>query len=223
MIYKLILWIGGVACLLVHFGCGSSSDPKEYAAFAVFQDCDTCPEMVVIPSGEFEMGSTFAERRAEIELDESLGIDLHQIRDTSVVPDDLFDEEPKHTVHIDRPFAIGKYVVTRSQFEEYIRDTGVAIDSCSVLANGEFVVVDSVNWRAPWFATSDLHPVVCVSWRDVQGYLRWLSDKTGHTYRLPSEAEWEYVAKAGTTSRRFFGDERDSICNYGNVLDLTFR
>ena len=193
------------------------------APFSVFRDCPDCPEMVVIPSGTFEMGSTYAERQAEIELDESLGIDLHQIRDTSVVPDDMFDEEPKHTVHIGRSFAIGKYVITKAQFEQYIRETGVEINSCSILAEGDFVVVDSVNWQTPFFATSDLHPVVCVSWRDVKGYLQWLSDMTGHTYRLPSEAEWEYVAKAGTTTRRFFGNDRDAICDYGNVLDLTFR
>ena len=80
-----------------------------------------------------------------------------------------------------------------------------------------------MSWHSPPFPQSGRDPVVCVSWEEAQAYTKWLSEKTGHTYRLLSEAEWEYAARAGTTTRAFWGDDEKRACEYGNGTDLTLR
>ena len=100
-------------------------------------------------------------------------------------------EGPQRDVAIDA-FEVGKYEVTRGQFAVFAEETGNAAGHC---------------WRNPGFEQSDDHPVVCVSWEDVQAYLSWLSAGSGQRYRLLSEAEWEYVARAGTTTAYHFGAE----------------
>ena len=116
-------------------------------------------------------------------------------------PDDdeaLDRERPRHRVRVGR-FALGRYEVTRREYRAFAEATG-ADDS----------------WRDPGFAQSDSHPVVNVSWRDAQAYVQWLSRETGERYRLPSEAEWEYAARGGTTTRRYWGDSSSSQCGYAN-------
>ena len=77
------------------------------------------------------------------------------------------------------------------------------------------------SWRNPNFRQGDDHPVVCVSWNDANAYVKWLSRETGQTYQLPTEAEWEYAARAGTTKARYWGDDPDRACVYANVADRT--
>lgn len=117
-------------------------------------------------------------------------------------------EEPRHEVRIRRPFVIGIYDVTRAQFAVFSRETGFVSDS-------------KCNWRSPALRGQPLNqtdndPVVCVSFSDAEAYARWLSSKTGHIYRLPTEAEWEYAARAGSSTTRPWGNEnaRD-FANYG--------
>ena len=157
-----------------------------------FRDCATCPEMVVVPSGSFMMGSPRSEQGR-------------------------YDNEgPQHRVTISKPFAVGKYEVTRGQFAAFVDATGYGAGSSCWIWDGSQWREGSNNWRNPGFTQSDTHSVVCISWNDAQSYVSWLSRKTGHNYRLLSEAEWEYVARAGTTTPYHFGRTiSPSQANYG--------
>ena len=171
-----------------------------------FRDCPDCPEMVVIPPGSFTMGG--AEERDCLP-------DIHKGHSS-----------PEHRVHIRHSFAIGKYDVTRGEFAAFVIATGYkAGDKCAVLyrAAGRWKggVLSGYSWRNPNFLQTDSHPVVCVSWDDANAYVAWLSQRTGHVYRLPTEAEWEYAARGESRAVRFWRDGKQA-CVYANVADLTF-
>jgi formylglycine-generating enzyme required for sulfatase activity len=171
---------------------GSALAQSARAPGTVFKDCADCPEMVVIPAGSFDMGSPDGEAGR------------------------LDWEGPVHRVNV-RAFALGRTHITRGQFAAFVRATGYdADDRC-----GRPVVRSGVNWRNPGFPQEDTHPVVCVSLKDARAYAQWLSRRTGNKYRLPSEAEWEYAARAGTTTARFWGESPDQACGYANVMDTT--
>jgi formylglycine-generating enzyme required for sulfatase activity len=95
-------------------------------------------------------------------------------------------------VTIRQPFAVGTFHVTRDQFAVFARETGFASHS-------------GCDWRNPGFMQEGSHPVVCVSWDDANAYANWLAKKTGKPYRLLSEAEFEYAARAGTTTPFWWG------------------
>ena len=145
----------------------------------VFRDCPTCPEMVVVPAGTFRMGSpSYEEYRDE-------------------------DEGPMHRVTIAKPFAVGVYEVTVGEFGRFVDATGYTTRNwCSGLDESD----DGRNWQNPGYRQSERHPVVCVSWDDAQAYMGWLTQQTDKAYRLLSEAEWEYLARAGTTTTYHWGD-----------------
>jgi formylglycine-generating enzyme required for sulfatase activity len=169
-------------------------------AGVAFRDCADCPEMVLIPPGEFIMGSPDAEamRRA--------------------------DEGPQRTVRFARAFALSKFEVTRGQFAQFIRESGhVAASRCSVWTGARAERIEGKDWRDPNFTQDDDHPVTCVANVDARAYVAWLGRKTGKPYRLPSEAEWEYAARAGSTGMYSFGDAADELCVYANVADASAR
>jgi formylglycine-generating enzyme len=164
-----------------------------------FRDCSDCPEMVVIPPGSFTMGVPQTESdRYGFSMGESA---------------------PLHLVRIAQPFALGEFLVTRKQYAAFVAETGHQGSGCSTLPlDGTAWKFDpALSWRDPGFTQADDHPVVCVSWDDAIAYTSWLSKKTGRSYRLPSEAEWEYAARAGSTAGRYFGNA--SICEFANVRD----
>jgi sulfatase modifying factor 1 len=174
----------------------------------VFRDCADCPEMVAVPTGQFTMGVPAGEEERE------------------GTPRDLRNRStPQTPITINAAFAIGRTHVTRGQFAEFARATGHRSEGCYTLLAGNinppFRLNPGHGWNLPDFEQTDQHPVVCISWNDAQAYVRWLAQRTGHAYRLPSEAEWEYAARAGTTTARFWGEGPQDVCRYANVGDLT--
>jgi sulfatase modifying factor 1 len=112
------------------------------------------------------------------------------------------NEAPPHRTAIAHSFALGVYDVTRADYARFVEATGYAPTN------------PRCDWRHPRFRGASLEqapdePVVCVSWSDANAYLRWLSAKAGHTYRLPTEAEWEYAARAGSATARPWGPDAD--------------
>ena len=154
------------------------------------------PEMVVIPAGRFRMGC------------------LSDDGDCSDY------ETPVHEVRIGRPFALGVREVTREEFGRFVDATGRSMgnwcESWRVEGSGS-----GRSWRSPGFRQSGRHPVVCESWNDAKAYAAWLSRETGETYRLPSESEWEYAARAGTGTKYHFGNDASRLCRWANCADLT--
>jgi formylglycine-generating enzyme required for sulfatase activity len=175
------------------------------APAAPLRDCAECPELMPIAPGEFTMG-------ADIEEPRRLGLPEYWAT----------REQPRHAVRIGRGFAIGRYEVTRGEFAVFARETGYGpAPGCWHFVGSEWLLDNERSWRDAKIDQTDAHPVTCVNWHDAQAYVAWLSQKTGQRYRLASEAEWEYVARAGTTTTYWFGDSPEEICRYVNLGDLT--
>ncbi|MGM0525349.1 MAG: SUMF1/EgtB/PvdO family nonheme iron enzyme [Pseudomonadota bacterium] len=144
------------------------------------------PELVVVPSGKFKMGD--------------------------LVGNGLPNERPVTTKNIERPFGVSDTEITVASFREFINDTAYVTEaekdgSCATLESGTPKFDDSMNWRNPGFSQSEDSPVVCVSANDAKAYAAWLTEKSGYKYSLPSEAQWEYVARAGTESDFWWGND----------------
>ena len=137
------------------------------------------PQLVLIPTGRFQMGSPEHERTV------AMGAGSQKAW--------LDRETPQRWVGIDRPIALGRYPVTVGEWRQFALATG-------------WQPSGDVNWAAPGFRQTDEHPVVGVTWHDAQRYARWLSEETGQAYRLPSESEWEYCCRAGTRTAFSVGD-----------------
>ena len=174
-----------------------------------FKDHEHGPEMVVVPAGRFKMGSAPAEI-ADLARASGNG-DTGAYTDGSAEAhpggaDWWTTEGPRHEVTIASPFAVGRYPVTRGQFNAFVAGSGYEPEAGACVWTGTTFEHDSnASWRAPGFAQGDDHPVVCVNWHDAQAYAAWLSRVTGKTYRLPSEAEREYATRAGTTTPFWWG------------------
>ncbi len=174
-----------------------SSTAQTHKADKIFRDCPTCPEMVIIPAGNFDMGSPDSEGGRND------------------------DEGPLHRVNV-AAFAMGKTEITRGQFAAFVKITGYNTgDNCWTLEDRKYLERVGRNWRVPGFKQDDKHPVVCINWNDANAYAEWMSHKTGKQYRLPSEAEWEYAARGNTVSARYWGDNPDQACEYANATDKT--
>jgi len=128
------------------------------------------------------------------------------------------NEEPQHLVTIAKPFAVGRFTVTRDEFAAFVADTGYDAGSGCWDRDSWQERVD-LSWRNPGYEQRGTHPVVCVNWNDAQAYVNWLNKKTGKGYRLLNESEWEYVARAGTTTPFWWGSSiSTSQANYNGVF-----
>ena len=163
----------------------------------VFRDCAECPELVVVPSGTYMMGSPSSEDGR----------------------DD--DEGPMHRVRIGRAFAVGVKEATVGEFGRFVSETGRSTGNACWEWDGEWKERSGRSWRNPGFSQTEGHPVVCVNWHDARAYVEWLSRKTGKGYRLLSESEWEYVARGGTGTSRYWGEGESGQCRYANGADET--
>ncbi|NMP31911.1 SUMF1/EgtB/PvdO family nonheme iron enzyme [Thalassotalea sp. M1531] len=150
------------------------------------------PIMVTIPAGSFDMGSTESE-----------------------------STQPIHTVSLPE-FSLGKYEVTVKEFGQFIHATNYqAPTECRHELDGWFRPSSKGNWQTNALNTSEFQPVVCINWQAAKAYVDWLAKETGRPYRLPTEAEWEYAARAGTKTTYSFGDEsKVNVCEYANTADL---
>ncbi len=168
---------------------------------SVFRDCADCPEMVVIPTGSFTMGSP--------------DIETGRLEDGR--------EGPQHSVAIRQAFGVGKYEVSNAQFGRFVAESGHTTGGGCYWWTGSKVELDAAkSWRSPGYAQTENDPVACVSWDDAKAYTQWLSQKTGKTYRLLTEAEWEYAARAGTSTAYSFGDTiTPQQANHNNTLRRT--
>ncbi len=161
------------------------------------------PEMVAIPAGSYRMG------------------------DLSGEGDD--GEYPVHIVKLSS-FMLSRYEVTVGQFKAFVESSGYHTDAeknlgggrgCGAWEGGQWEYREGRHWRKPGFEQSDKHPVVCLSWNDSKAYINWLNKQTEGGYRLPSESEWEYAARAGSSNKYSFGNDADKLCKHGNVADKT--
>ena len=169
-----------------------------------FRDCEECPELVVVASGSYRMGSPSGEAGRD------------------------GDEGPVHRVSIGEALAVGVYEVTVGQWRRFVGETGYSAgDGCRVYEEeqGEWKWRwrSGLNWERPGFVQGEGHPVVCVSWEDAQAYVSWLSGKTGKGYRLLSESEWEYVARGGKRSARYWGEGERGQCRNANGADESLK
>jgi formylglycine-generating enzyme required for sulfatase activity len=180
--------------LLLGAATGLQAADTPRAPGTAFRDCETCPEMVVVPAGGFVMG-TPAETGSVV-------------------------------IQVRHKFALGRNEVTRAEFARFIGESGhEPRPGCRnwdpVLAR--FNDDARRSWQNP--ATPvvpvDEHPVTCVTFTDARAYVEWLARQTGERYRLPSEAEWEYAARGGTTARYPWGDAPEDGCESANTYDVT--
>ncbi len=159
--------------------------------------------MQIIPAGEFDMGS---EASADSLARQFPGIERSRLLD-------LADEAPVHRVRITRPFLLGVHEVTVGEFRAFVQASHYVVESERDGTGGYGYRADydpsrtergdafegrdrRYSWRNPGFEQGDDHPVVNVTWQDAMAMAQWLSEREGSRYRLPSEAEWEYAARA---------------------------
>ncbi len=165
----------------------------------VFQDCTNCPQMLVVRSGSFRMGSPQDEAG----------------RDP--------DEGPTRQVSV-TSFALGRTEVTRRQWRAFQKATDYrTVAGCLAWTGDGYELKESLSWERPGFEQSDDHPVVCINWRDAQAYAAWLSSMTGRRYRLPRSSEWEYAARASTTLPTPWAGQPAEVCSRANVADQSLR
>jgi formylglycine-generating enzyme required for sulfatase activity len=208
------VWLALAAVLLLIVGAGTwyvkgrhaattaaataqaAAQPAGPAPGSLLRDCPGCPEMVVVGKGEFQQGATgnAAEK----------------------------DELPRHKVTIGYDFAVGRHEITIAQFREFVNASGYAISSDAACGARRKGTGPERSWKDPGFSQRDDEPVVCVNWFDAAAYAAWLSKVTGHHYRLLSESEWEYAARAGSEALVPWGDDPSKACDYANIGDASY-
>jgi formylglycine-generating enzyme required for sulfatase activity len=170
-------------------------------------------KLVLIPPGEFDMGST------QEEVDQHLKEAEKNYEQWYM--EHLAAEAPRHRVRLTKPFHLGACEITVGAFRRFVDDTGYKSDAekdgkggYGLDEKGGWTQKPEFVWRNPSYPQTDAHPVVIVSWNDAAAFCQWLSRKESKEYRLATEAEWEYTCRAGSTTRYSFGDEEAALGDY---------
>lgn len=172
-------------------GCNQHGDGGE-----TLPECDVCPLMTPIPAGEFVMGRDGGEPKRY--------------------------DGPVRKITIEKPFYMAKYEVTFAEFERFVEDSGYQPGKgCNMFLETYWGLVEDADWRNPGLpeAPRPNEPVVCVSWNDATAYADWVSEKSGASYRLPTEAEFEYVARDGYTGEFPWAGGVDKGCAITSMFD----
>lgn len=191
---------GAVLALLALTGCMLAGCTRGgLDAGTVFRDCPDCPDLVVIPPGRFRMGAEGGEEGRP--------------------------EGPVREVRIGSAFAAAVTEVTQEQFAAFVVATGRDMPGgCRVWDGAEWQYPAGADWTNPGYGRVPFaeEPVTCVSWLDARDYAAWVAKRTGKPYRLLTEAEWEYVARAGTTGEfPWPAGDAAAPCAAGNVYDAS--
>ncbi len=175
---------------------------SDYLGIEVNQVSRTGIPLVLVPPGEFMMGATASDI-----ADQPFVSSMHPAGGQNMIP--------RHKVSISRPMLVGVYEISVGQFREFVKETQHTTDAekRSVQAEG-----DAATWAAPGFEQSDRSPVVYVSWADASAFCTWLSGKEAKPFRLLTEAEWEYVCRAGTQSTWYFGDDVELVKQHAQIV-----
>lgn len=169
-------------------------------------------KLVYIPAGQFQMGSPLS---AEEVVKQYGG------------RTDEFDNAPTHPVKITHGFYMGQVEATVDQFSEFVKATGYKTTAekkgightFSVVSPKKFIPTKGLNWHNPGIKQEANHPVVQISWDDATAFCQWLSEKEGKTYRLPTEAQWEYACRAGSQTEFYWGNDTEAGIAYANMCD----
>ncbi len=196
--FRALLTIGVLASAALQAAPATVS--VSLSAGGSFKECAECPTMVVVPAGSFAMGFDGGEEGRY--------------------------EGPVRQVTIARTFAAGRFEVTQAEYRAFVTASGhVGGQGCNVLrTNPTRLERDAtLNWQNPGYGRPprDDEPVACISWNDAQAYVAWLRERTGQPYRLLSEAEWDYAARAGSAAAFPWGNKPDEACRHGNVYDTS--
>jgi formylglycine-generating enzyme required for sulfatase activity len=191
----------GAPMLLFALLATASAQTRDPAAGAKpgdsFRDCADCPQMIVVPPGEFTMGREGGEPERY--------------------------EGPLRRVTIGYAFAVGRFELTQGEYRRFVEATGhkTAGTGCNAFLGDTVTALPNTSWMNPGYGrpVRDDEPVGCIRWSDAKAYVSWLAGRTGRKYRLLTEAEWEYAARAGTTGTYTWGDDASAACAVANVHD----